>query len=137
MTYYFKDHTADIKYVVESDSIEDAFKESVNAFVDIILDDNRLKETTHEKNILVSGRDLKRLLYEFLEEILFYFDTELVLPKKVLKLEIRKNGKYNLKSNIIFSKVDKVNIGIKAITYHEMKIEKKGRKWFIESVLDI
>jgi len=144
MTHKFLEHTADIKFHIENDTIEESFKESIDVIREIICGEDTIKRPNNygdikriTKNIKCEGKDLKRLFYEFIEEIIFIFDSSMILPYNVINLTIKNNNKYILNSEIEFYHPEKINTGIKSITYHEMMIEKINGKWIIEAVVDI
>ena len=138
MKYEYIPHTADIQFRAYGNTIEEAFSNSALAFSNSISKDH--VKNNISKKIKVTGMDMKNLLYNFIEELIIYFDSEKFLLNDVEKISIEENtkklyldatvngdyaGKYNISSNV------------KAITYSDMKIEHKDDRWEIVVTLDI
>lgn len=137
MTYKFLSHTADIKIRAEGENIEEAFSESALALKEIILrHEKRMIKPKVKKKISVKGKDNSALLYNFLEEFLYLLDAEYFILSKIEKIKIN-NGK--LSADIIGDNTSnyKISNEVKAITYNEMKVEKKKNKCVVEFVLDV
>ncbi len=131
------DHTADIGFKIHADDLNLAFSKSALALTDIMVDISRI-DSKKETKIEVSSEDLESLMFDFLSELLYLFDTEGFIASEIKELKIKD---YNLKSTLLGDKFDpKKHEGkteIKAITYHQMKIEKKKEKWEIQVIVDI
>jgi len=88
----------------------------------------------------VNGRDLESLLYNFLEELLFLFDTEEFFLSKVEKIKIDRE-KLKLEAEVSGDKAEnyEIHLDVKAITYNEMfvKFEEKKKQWTAQVVLDV
>ena len=91
-TYEFLPHTADEKFHVVASDLEDAFATAVAAFHEILIGKDLVtkKET---RKIVLQGTKLRSLLYDFLNEFVFFFDDQdlhlnlsksLVLSAKVM-----------------------------------------------------
>lgn len=136
--YKFLEHTADVKFQAYGKNLKGAFSNAVKATARILTDNEVKCKIT--KNITVSGSDLKSLLYNFLEEILFLIDSESFLPARVKAIKIsRVKGKYLLNSVIMGDRITNYEThgDIKAVTYNEMEIrEEKGRAC-VQVVYDI
>lgn len=132
--FRFLEHTADIKFQAFGKTKEEAFKNSALAMFNS-MNDGSVKSKA-KKTISVQGRDDEALLYNFLEELLFLFDTELFLLSKIKSLKIKDN---KLEAEITGDLAEKyeIKIDIKAVTYNEMFVKKEKDKWVAQVVLDI
>jgi len=137
MGFKFLSHTADIKIRVEEKSLELAFVGSALALKEVIAEKIKIKPLL-KKEIIISGLDLKSLLYNFLEEFLFLLDSQgFVLSEiKDFKLDEKKR---KLSCLLLGDKSNKYKFcnDVKAITYSEMLIKKGKSKNTIEFVLDV
>jgi SHS2 domain-containing protein len=129
--------TADLTVEAKGTTLEEAFKNCALAMFNAItpLEGVDPKES---RDIEVQGEDLELLLFNFLDELLYIYDVELMIFSDI-KLEIDRN------SNSITSKCfgesfklkkHQQGIVIKAVTFHKMKVEKKERCWSIIVVFD-
>lgn len=137
--FEFLEHTADTKIRAYGKSLEDAFVSVVIATTQVMTDVNKVY-CVESKSINVESKTEKSLLYDFLDEILFLFDTEGFLAASVDDLVIEKNGKYKLsciiKGDFASNGYD-VHTAIKAITYSEMEITKSDKGVVIQIVHDL
>lgn len=139
MPYHFMDHTADVKFQAEGESIEEAFKQSAYALNETICGDIKILKQI-EKKISIQESDLNSLLYKFLEEFLFLLDTEEFLLSEIKNITIDKKN-FKLTATLEGDKAEnyKFTNDVKAITYNDMEIEfnKEKEKWEIIVVLDV
>ena len=123
--YRFLRHTADAKFQAFGDTLEEAFQQAALALVSLMWNretlDNKL-----EIPVEVEGHDMKQLLLNYLEEILYLFDTRRFLLSQVNDISIeRKEGRYVLRALFrgdAYSNKTEVFGDVKAITYNEMEI---------------
>jgi len=139
MSYKFLEHTADVKFAAEGNSLEDAFIASVLALKDSICGDILILEQI-TKTIEKTGTNLENLLYIFLEEFLFLLDSEDFLLSKITELKIDPD-KFILKATITGDTAEnyKFTSDVKAVTYNEMfvKFNEERKLWQTQVVLDV
>lgn len=138
--YKFLEHTADAKFQAFGKSMEEAFGNAALAMFSIITDTKKIDEKM-KKGIAAEGHDLKSLLYNFLEELLFLIDTEHYLLNHVEEVVIhKKDGKYFAEAIAVgdrYSDKYETHGDIKAITYNEMDIKEEKDKVMVQVVLDL
>ncbi|MFW6123859.1 MAG: archease [Acidobacteriota bacterium] len=139
MKYKFMDHTADAQFQAYGRSLEEAFQNAAEATSNLMWETEKIKPRK-KKIINIDGKDKKQMLVNFLEEILFLFESEDFLVNSVKDLVIQKDqSAYHLKATFIGDHVsDKYEIfgSIKAVTYNDMVIESNDR-YMIQVVVDI
>ncbi len=88
-------------------------------------------------DIEVEGYDLENLMYRWIEALLFYYDTELLLFSrfKVAINDLKLKGKA-FGERFDESRHERRTV-VKAMTYHEMEIRKYDGKFEIKFVVDI
>ena len=135
MPYKFLEHTADVKFKVESSTIEEMFSSAADALNETIRGNIKILEQ-EEKSFGVEGKDLEGLLYNFLEEFLFLLDAEDFLTSRIKSIKIKDNS---LKCIVVGDKAEnyKFTNDVKAVTYSGMFIKKKDDKFICEVVLDV
>ena len=128
------EHTADIKMRVFGNSLEEVFENA--AYGMACIQKNRIKdeEIRIKKKIEVESIDIETLLVDFLSEILTLSDTYQEAYLKASNIEIKNN---RIKAEIEGFKVEEFDEDIKAVTYHEAKVEEKNGKWEAEIIFDI
>ncbi|HAV43496.1 TPA: hypothetical protein DCX15_05720 [bacterium] len=136
--YIYLDHTADVKFAAYGKTLEEGFANALFAMVNLMTEAEGMIPTI-KKRILVSGPDKEALLYRFLEEALFIYETEGFMPCGVEEIRIVLNGKPSLEATLVLDDARKYEIRdyIKAVTYNEMEIKEEGGKWILNVVLDV
>ena len=136
--FKFFEHTADAKFQAYGKSLGEAFSNAALAMFSVIIDTNKVNGTI-KKDIECSSKDLKALLYDFLEELVFLIDTEDFLLSNVEEIKIFKDELYFLRAVVTGDKADNYEPSgdIKAVTYNEMEIKKGKGKAMVQVVLDL
>ena len=80
--YEFFEHTADAKFRAYGKNIGEQFSNAAIALIAVMFDPEKIEEKI-TKSVTIKGNDLKSLLYNFLEELLYLIDTELFIVHKV------------------------------------------------------
>ena len=137
MTYRFLEHTADVKFVSEGKTIEEAFVSAFDAVRETVYGKIVVLEQ-EKKEVKISGKDFESLLLNFLEEFLFLLDSGGFLPAKIEKIEID-SEKFELFCIVTGDKADnyKFTNDVKAVTYNEMFVRKEKDRWVCQVVLDV
>ena len=116
--------TADIGLKAYGKDMNEAFENAGLAIFNIISDTSNI-DPSNEIEFEVASEDDVSLLYDYLEELLFYHETEFMLFSE-FQVEIDEN--FHLKARI---KGEEINwdrherkTEIKAITFHKMAVNK-------------
>ncbi len=136
--FEFLEHTADLKFIAYGETLASCFENSALAMFSAIVDLDSI--IIEEHDIDLEAEELEILLHDWLSELLFLFTTEEFLPKK-FNVSIKKNKNYELHAIVSGEKFDnkkhRIKAEVKAVTYHEMVVEKKGDMWTAQVVCDI
>lgn len=128
MSYKSLEHATDAIFEVTAPNLEEAFVIAAKSVIETILDVNAIEEK-EEKVLVVSGKDLSYLLYNWLEEIIILTITDGFAAKRVT-LNIEKNSEYRILARFWGEKIDikkhHFKVEIKAPTFHEMEIRQNG-----------
>ncbi|OGD18024.1 MAG: hypothetical protein A2V76_00885 [Candidatus Aminicenantes bacterium RBG_16_63_14] len=124
--YKILPHTADGKFQAYGRTLEEAFGNAALATASLMWDwskvEPRIRHFVH-----VMGIDREQLLVKFLGEVIYLFETKRFLLGKVDGLRIRPEfAGFNLEALLggdIFSDRYELFGDVKAVTYHELKIE--------------
>ena len=137
---YLKDEaTADLAIKSYGKNLKEAFENSASAVCEAICDIKTIDEQ-EIKLVKKSSKDLKMLLYDFLEEIIFLQDSENLVFKRV---KIDEFDELNPRLSAVFygETFDKTKhvakTHIKAITYFDMAISMEKGKVGIKFVVDV
>ncbi|MEM2425690.1 MAG: archease [Archaeoglobaceae archaeon] len=134
MRYRFIDHTADIAFEVYGRTLEELLENSAYAFYEAFVDLKKIKGQ-EKRFIEVEAEDEDLLLYRWLNEILFLFETQFFAGKRVkVSIDNKKaigeieGGKFGREA---------VKVEPKAITMHKFGIRKGVDKLVAFVVVDI
>jgi SHS2 domain-containing protein len=135
MTYKFLEHTADVKFLAKGKTLEEAFISVAHALFEVMTEKEKIKEKI-EKKIIINFDDSYRLLYDFVEEFLFLFESKGFVFSKVKSLKVEKN---KLSCVVLGDYVKNYSLSteVKAMTYSDMKIEKVKKGFEITGVFDV
>ncbi|TBR17687.1 archease [bacterium] len=134
--YELIEHTADVGIRVKAEDLKGLFKNAALAMFDIIAVKHPVKADTKELKIEQNAVSLDELFINWLNELLSLSSAkELIFSD----FKISEIDEKHLKSVVIASsnKNYKVNVEIKAATYHQLKIEKLSKGWQAEVIFDV
>jgi SHS2 domain-containing protein len=119
-------HTADVGIIAYGADLKQAFANAGKALFSLITELDDVKEVLH-RDAELTASDEESLLVEWLNELIYQFDTEGILFKR---FEIAQLDSTHLKARGYGEKVNKarhkIKMGVKAATYHMLKVEKNG-----------
>ena len=138
--YEYFDTTADIGIKIESNTINEAFKASAKATLNLITDTEKLEEKI-TKEIKITSEDEYALLYDWITELLILLDSENYMTKKCNIQITKENDEYKLEGiltgDIYNTEKYSYKTEVKAITYHEMEIKIAPENVSIKFILDL
>ena len=127
MSYRTLEHATDAIIEVTADNLENAFKIAGISVIETILDISKVSEI-EKKSIQVEGKDLKYLLYNWLEEIIILTITD-GFAGRTISLTISNEDGYKINADIFGEIIDlkkhEFKVEIKSPTFHDMRIEQK------------
>ena len=136
MSFKYFDHKADIGIVGIGASLEEAFQEASKAMFNVMVDIKKVEKTKKIK-ITCDASNEEELLVEWLNKLL----AEATINEMVFSdfsVQIKNN---TLSGTAAGEKLDhkkhKVKIEVKAATYSQLKIEKKGSNFIVQCVVDV
>ncbi|MBQ6219475.1 MAG: archease [Methanosphaera sp.] len=138
--YKYFDTTADIGIEVKANSIEEALKLSAHATLNLITDIDNIKPKISKK-IEIESEDEYGLLYDWITELLILLDSENFMTSKY-DIKTTKTNENYLLTGTIYGDTYNTDIynyktEVKAITYHEMNIEKQDEQITIKFIVDL
>ena len=137
----FLEHTADAYIAAYGESLKEAFENAAMATFEVMTDLKKI-ETKEEDKVEVEAQDEYALLYNWLEEFLVRFETtgKLYSSFKISSIEKTSTG-FKLKAKAWGEPYDPEKhpskVGVKSVTYHQMKIAKQKKRVTVKFILDI
>jgi SHS2 domain-containing protein len=138
--YTFIDHTADVLFEAKAGNKEELFVQCALALEDTQVD---LKKVEQKVTQEITGKNekLDLLLFDFLDDLLFYKDAELLIFSKFDISITEKNNVYKLHCTAHGEKLDHAKhdpkVDVKAITMHLFEVKEIDGGWFAKVLVDI
>ncbi len=132
------DHATDAFIEVTAKDLKEAFSVTADAVINITLDQEKVEEK-EQKEFSAVGKDLRYLLFSWLEEITFVLITEGFAIRRI-EFDILENDGYAIHAKAYGEPLDfekhNFKVEIKAPTFYEMKIEQNNGV-FMRFLLDL
>ena len=128
MSYKFLDHATDAIIEVIAKDLKEAFLTTANAVINLTLDQNKVREKD-QKKFSAQGKDLRYLLFSWLEEIPFILITEGFAISRI-EFDIMQNEEYKINAIAYGEPLDfkkhNFKVEIKAPTFYDMEIKQEN-----------
>ena len=119
-------HTADVGIIGHGTDMKMAFANAAKGLFSLITELDKVDEVI-QRDVELTSTDRESLLVEWLNELIYLFDTENIIFKR---FEIARLSDTDLEARCYGQEVDpakhEMKTGIKAATYHMLKIEQNG-----------
>jgi SHS2 domain-containing protein len=143
MSYEFLEDIAiaDIAFRAWGKNLEEVFKAAGDATINAMIDNLEAIELKETRTFSLENDALDMLLFNFLQEFVYYKDSELLLLR-AQQIEIEeKNGEYHLTAVTQGETLDRdrheERVDVKAVTLHRFQLEKTDDGWTALVILDI
>lgn len=143
--YKYLEHSTDAFVQAYGSDLDDLFENCAKGMVNIMFDIEKV-EICQSMTITANGEELENLLYDWLEKVLLkILVDQIVLSRFSVEisekyLNVDKKG-YFLKAYVQGEKVDydkhNYKIEIKAVTYHELNIQRIDTKFVATFLVDL
>ncbi len=143
MSYDFLEDIAiaDIAFRAWGENLEEVFKAAGDATINAMIDNLEAIELKETRTFTLENDALDMLLFNFLQEFVYYKDSEvLLLRAQQVQIE-EKNSEYHLTAVTQGEKLDRdrheERVDVKAVTLHRFQLEKTDDGWTAMVILDI
>lgn len=137
LDYQIIDHTADLGIIVKGVDEKDVFIHAAQAMTDLMVKGDISKKTVI-KDVSLQGEDFPDLMVKWLGEILYLFNGEKLL---VHSIEIKSISPIQLEFKLYLTNFDpekhEILREIKAVTYHQIFVDKVNDRWQARIIFDI
>jgi SHS2 domain-containing protein len=133
--------TADICFKAWGRTLEELFIAAADATMNVMVADLATIEKREEREIQVESDAIDMLLFNFLQEFIFYKDAErLLLRAYEVKIE-KTDGPFKLRAKTFGEELNpekhELPVDVKAVTLHRFQVVKSERGWEATVILDI
>jgi SHS2 domain-containing protein len=131
------DHTADLGLRIRAPDLDTLFAEAGRALFAAIVEDLDTVEPRQQLRIELTGDDRELLLFDWLKELLYCFDSQHRLFSR-FQVHVGETG---LSASAWGEPLDRgrhvLLHEVKAITYHGLTVEHTDQGWLAEVIVDI
>ncbi len=132
---------ADVAFEATGKTIKELFESAGLAVTNTMVKKIDSIKLDVEKQISVESDTIEMLLFNFMQDIIFYKDAELLIFGRY-DVEIKHQGKkWKLDAKASGEKLDmkkhELLVDVKAVSLHNYKIEEKKDGWRTEIILDV
>ncbi len=143
MPYKFLEEigTADIAFEAVGRDLPELFRDAADATMNVMIDNLDAIEPRETRNIELSNEKIDMLLFDFLQELIYFKDAErLLLRTREVRIDER-DQKWFLKAEATGEPLDAARhhqrADVKAVTLHDFSVEKEDGGWKARVLLDI
>ncbi len=130
------DHTADVGIAARGETPEDLFANAAAGMFSIITDPDNVEPRT-SRPVTVSGSDRADLLVAFLNELLFLFETDRFITRRVEFDRLTETELAAVAHGEAIGPQHELETEIKAVTRHELAVEQRADDWHATVLFDI
>jgi SHS2 domain-containing protein len=131
------EHTADTGIIAYGTDMPEAFANAAYGMFSLMADLRQVREET-SRYVEAEAGDRESLVVSWLNELLYIFDVERIIFRRFDVLEITNT---RLKADAYGEKVDpsrhKLRGGVKAATYHTLKVAERRDRYSIRVIFDM
>lgn len=143
MSYEFLEDIAiaDIAFQAWGKTLEELFITAGDATINAMIDNLEAIQLKETRTFNLDNDELDMLLFNFLQEFVYYKDSELLLLRAQQVQIEEKNSQYYLTAVTQGERLDRERheerVDVKAITLHRFQLEKTDDGWTAMVILDI
>jgi len=137
VNYRYIEHPSDVGFEAYGATLEELFAHAALAMLSFMTDVEAI-EPVEERAVQVKAEDLYSLMFDWLDELLFLFEAEL-LVMNAFEIVVDP-AEFSIRGTCRGGRFDperhETGIIIKAVTYNMMEV-KKNERWHARVVLDV
>ena len=131
------EHTADLGLRVHAGTLEELLAEAARGLLTMLVANPKTVRPVHARKVELAGSEPGYLLFDWLNELLYAFETEKLLLAE-FDVQLR-DGKLtaNCRGEPMDPTRHAMDHEVKAITYHQLRVEQTTAGWEAEVIVDI
>ncbi|OGP55390.1 MAG: hypothetical protein A2162_11770 [Deltaproteobacteria bacterium RBG_13_52_11b] len=135
--YEILDHTADTGLIVHGKDLKSLFENAGEGFFNLITDLKTVRSRV-ERRVELGGETLERLMVDWLTELLFLHEVELLLFKE---FRVESVGEEGLKAVVMGEPFQEgthvIKTEVKAVTHHQIRVQQEQEGWSAQVIFDL
>jgi SHS2 domain-containing protein len=131
------EHTADLGLRATAPDLSALFAEMAACLVSAMVEEPASVHPAQEVRIEITGTNRDYLLFDWLKELLLRFETDHMLFAAFEVVVTESGVKATARGETYDPARHVLSHEVKAITYHELKVEQTANGWLAEVIVDI
>ena len=132
---------ADVAFEAWGATLEELFEAAADATVNLMVADLSTITSHEQRTIELEDESLDLLLFNFLQELIFYKDAQkLLLRVGEIQIE-RTNGSFKLRAEAHGEELNpakhELGVDVKAVTLHRFQVQETPEGWQANVILDV
>ena len=131
------DHTADVGLRVRAPDLKGLFEDAARALFSVLVANPAAIQSVQEITFTLQGDRRDDLLLDWLAELLYTFDVRRMVFSR-FDVDVHETG---LSATVGGEPIDRdrheLDVEIKAITYHGLKVQREADGWLAEVIVDL
>jgi SHS2 domain-containing protein len=143
MTYEFLEDIAiaDVAFRAWGTTLEAIFQSAADAFLAVSVHNPEAIATQQAQTFQLQNDELDMLLFDFIQELIYYKDTEQLLLKPQ-RLDLDRQGNHyhltaEMRGEILDPNRHDQGVDVKAVTLHQFELRQTDDGWTATVILDI
>ena len=133
--------TADIGFVASGRTLDECFSAAAEATLEVMLANPQSLQPSQQRTAHVESESLDLALLRFLEELVYYKDTEQLLLRPAGVVVAQRDGRWLVDGRLEGESIDasrhELCADVKAVTLHHLDVRRTNGGWEATVVLDI
>lgn len=131
------DHTADVGLAARADTLGELFEALAEGLADLICPRDRVAPA-QKRAVAVQAEDIEALAVDFLSAVRAAIQTGRFV---IAAVRVKNIGEGAVEAELVGEPYDpgqhELNVEVKAVTYHELRIAREGAAWLGRVILDV
>jgi len=132
---------ADVAFEATGKTLDELFESAGLAVTGIMVQDRKKLEAKVKREVKKQAETIEKLLFDFLDELIFLKDAEQLIFGKFEAHVKGKEGAYELIATLSGEKINpkkhQLIVDAKAITMHQFEVKKTKEGWKAQVVVDV
>lgn len=133
--------TADIAFAATGKTLNELFQTAADAVLNVMIEDLSAVCLKELRAYEAEAEDIELLLFDFLNEIVYHKDKDLLLLRAINVSVESHAGVFKIavifKGEPLDPEKHAQRVDVKAVTFHKFLVEKRKEEWFARVILDI
>lgn len=131
------EHTADLGLRIRAADLDTLFVEAARCLFSAVVEDLDSVRPEQRVDVQLDGEEREYLLFDWLNELLYRFDTEHLLFSG-FEVHVTETGLTGSAwGELLDRERHALSHEVKAITYHGLRVERTSDDWLAEIIVDI